>query len=871
MKKVLSFVLVLAMILGSVSMAFATTQNLHGSLVFNKENAKPFEDAPNSKLATVLRDLNVLQGNDGKVFLDQTISRAEICAILMRVLGYETYCTADYAIAAASSFKDVASGYWANGYINLAAQLGYVSGIGDGKFNPTGNVGLNDGVAFIMKALGYSAEHLPLDWPYNFLVKAEELGMLKGVEQTAGDLTREQVFTMLYNVIDKNIKKWEIDDIGLIKGDATLGRWVDAGGTFATKAAGHSAAGYYRSTGEAVICPEVIADAAANKALDLSAYEGQYVEYVKNEADGSILFVSKVLSTELTGEAEFDDEDVLITFAGAKIKTLVSVDARIDENAYTLYNGGEDKLVHALKNNGEVISEADEVVMNVILNSKGEITSIASIKVWVPTDAIQITSVDALKLQTVASQEALAEEWGYTLAVSAGAAKDHSEDVIFIELVGVDSLDEIKENDVVTFYADSDDCLNKIVVAREVVEGKVSGRTAKTWTINGSKYAPLITYDDIMRVSNHAFYLDADGKIFAAKNLESSTPAKVGYSFGFITTYGSVFEQHYNADKLAIVPVTNNSISIMPLGGTEAVSFSNVSQGAMGSTTWMSDANANGKWKSTIKAGELVAYKLNAAGELTTMVQVLDGFTDGNTAKTTDAGLKNLVVATGASAGYKADVNGYNGKLFASDVQVIAVLEAANNNVVIANKTVADIKGATYAGIAYELNAAGKIAKYFVYGKAGVVSTTTKVTAAAFTTWEIVGTTKTYTTLVDGKEVPYVVTGEAVVEPAKTELYELTVNSLGQVTSFKAIASKGSVAAENCKYADGVLVTSAAGVGTIFADATTISFVSPVIYVYNKVFKAIDEAGVAAALKEATNVYVYEFDNDGYYDVLVIK
>ena len=74
MRKVLSFVLVLALVLGSFSMAFAATTATSGGLTDIAGNAN--EDA-----ITVANDLGIITGyDDGTYKPDQAVNRAEFAA-----------------------------------------------------------------------------------------------------------------------------------------------------------------------------------------------------------------------------------------------------------------------------------------------------------------------------------------------------------------------------------------------------------------------------------------------------------------------------------------------------------------------------------------------------------------------------------------------------------------------------------------------------------------------------------------------------------------------------------------------------------------------------------------------------------------------
>ncbi|HPX70990.1 MAG TPA: S-layer homology domain-containing protein, partial [Bacillota bacterium] len=100
MRKVLSFMLVLAMILGSFSMVFAL------------EFPDVDPDAKYHDAVAVLSDLDVVSGyTDGNYKPDNVVTRAEMASLIIKALGIAP------AASATTRFPDVPSTHWASGYI----------------------------------------------------------------------------------------------------------------------------------------------------------------------------------------------------------------------------------------------------------------------------------------------------------------------------------------------------------------------------------------------------------------------------------------------------------------------------------------------------------------------------------------------------------------------------------------------------------------------------------------------------------------------------------------------------------------------------------------------------------------------------------
>lgn len=172
MKKVLSLVLVLTMVLGSFSFAFAAVP----SDVVGTE----YEGA-----VTRLASLEILEGyTDGTFKPGNTITRAEFAAALVRALGLED---AAKASGGATGFNDVPAGHWATGYINIATKMGYVKGMGDGTFAPSSPITYEQAVTLVVRALGYEpAADARGGYPYGYLVVAAEEGVTDDINGVQG-------------------------------------------------------------------------------------------------------------------------------------------------------------------------------------------------------------------------------------------------------------------------------------------------------------------------------------------------------------------------------------------------------------------------------------------------------------------------------------------------------------------------------------------------------------------------------------------------------------------------------------------------------------------------------------------------------------
>ena len=260
MRKVLSFVLVLAMVLGSVAMAFAATPS---DVV-----GKNCEDAVNS-----LIELGVVNGyTDGTYKPEGIVTRAEMAKLIISALGLDPK-------AGSAVFTDC-KGHWAEAYIAYANSLGIIKGRTASIFDPDATVSYDEALTMLVRALGYNDDSLTGTYPAAYTSQARALGICDTVK-TVGSTgaNRGDIACLLYDTLNceigtvDNNNKWN----ATVGPDTMLKRLLKV-----TK------------TGNEEYM--LIKTADVNTAsINIAEYLGAYVKaYVK---EGKIVAVSEVLST----------------------------------------------------------------------------------------------------------------------------------------------------------------------------------------------------------------------------------------------------------------------------------------------------------------------------------------------------------------------------------------------------------------------------------------------------------------------------------------------------------------------------------------------------------------------------------------------
>ena len=193
LKKILALALALVMSLSLMATANAFTDD--DSITDTYETA-----------VTVLSGLKVFQGYDDGSFQPQgAITRAEVAAIIYRIVTGDVADTQVGIYADYNKFDDVASTSWYAGYVNFCANAEYIKGYDARTFGPNDPVTGYQALAMILRALGYdkNGEFTGTNWTIQTAAVGEQRGITKNI--TAGTLsvpaTREVVAEILFRAI----------------------------------------------------------------------------------------------------------------------------------------------------------------------------------------------------------------------------------------------------------------------------------------------------------------------------------------------------------------------------------------------------------------------------------------------------------------------------------------------------------------------------------------------------------------------------------------------------------------------------------------------------------------------------------------------
>lgn len=181
MKRVLSLVLALVLVLGMIPMGFAA----------------------DATAGQTLKGYGIIAGDEnGNLNEDQNLNRAEMMVVLARMMGKGAEAQ---AFALPSTFTDLAGFGWAVPWIAYAEMNEWTAGVGANMFNPAGDVTAQEAAVFMLKALGYEAD-VDFTWA-NAVEFATAKGLFAGVDTAAtSPILRGDLFTMMITTLNTEVK-----------------------------------------------------------------------------------------------------------------------------------------------------------------------------------------------------------------------------------------------------------------------------------------------------------------------------------------------------------------------------------------------------------------------------------------------------------------------------------------------------------------------------------------------------------------------------------------------------------------------------------------------------------------------------------------
>ncbi|MBE7024776.1 MAG: S-layer homology domain-containing protein [Ruminococcaceae bacterium] len=185
-QKLLMIPLILALLLGCicpVHAAFGDTAGL-----------------PCEKAVEKIAALGLVEGReDGTFAPDETLTRAEMATIVLRLLNLTASETQQI-------FTDVPSTHWGFAAVGSAYKAGIVNGTSATTFAPDAAVTYPQAVKMLVGALGYGVKaEAAGGYPTGYLSVASQIGLLAGVANADGAITRGTMAQLVSNAVEIDI------------------------------------------------------------------------------------------------------------------------------------------------------------------------------------------------------------------------------------------------------------------------------------------------------------------------------------------------------------------------------------------------------------------------------------------------------------------------------------------------------------------------------------------------------------------------------------------------------------------------------------------------------------------------------------------
>lgn len=457
MKKIITIALVLILVF---------TNTLVYSVEFSDVKDTKYEEAVN-----FLATYEIANGFPGGTFKPEDyITRGEMSKLLTIVLGYK-----EYSQNMTSEFEDV-KGHWSEQYVEIMSTLGIVEGYSKSTFKPDDNVAYSEAVTMILRTLGYTDESLPGEWPYDYYVKAGELGIVDGVEFAYSYATRGDIAIMLYNAINCNTVKVDKDGQEIKVNRTTLLSELDG-----KKRTRHITLSYLDKPSK----------------VNLEQYLFHEADIYYN-SEGEIVYVNNITTSEFKGRitSKVSTYKIFVKDDNGNIKLFNT------RNLPIYYNGAEGRKLSTLLD-GEV---------TIIYDDKAETGSAEGI---IKTEVTDVKVVDSDDLYEPES-DVFMDKY---LPKNRDDTPNH--DNITVTGAAV-SLQTIKEKDLLYFYETNESEYSKTKLAIDVVRNLIAGRVEKknsetqTYTISGETYelSPYFTETEKIELGYDVeAVLDKEGKI----------------------------------------------------------------------------------------------------------------------------------------------------------------------------------------------------------------------------------------------------------------------------------------------------------------------------------------------------------------------
>ena len=458
---------------------------------------------------------------------DNTVTRAEMAKIITIAAGFN-----EYSKNMTSVYTDM-HGHWAEEYVELANAMNMVKGISKNEYGPDNKIKMNEAITMIIRLLGYTDESLVGQWPSNYYEKAKELKLFENIDSNSEYATRRDISMMIYDALNCN-KVLVKENNSIVKTEKTL---LSSIGKMKTE--------------------EIKIDRLKlNDGFDYTNYLfNTWDVYYNNK--GKVVHITNPRYREFSGTVTniLSTKVIFVTDNPGNVRAFKLSDIPI------VFNGAPGNFNSLENSKIKVVYDNDSYDGNVI--------GVIGYKV---TDEVLMGKKD------------LYNDGNKTIAGKSLPVLSSKINLNKIHVYGdADSLEEIRENDVVYFYETDEYDSRKSVLSLEVVRNHIQGTITKieningsvVYTVNGKEYRTgdnFVFTEEASVKDSVKFILDKDNNLTKLFITKFGKPP---------STYGVVLNATSGTNGLATVKILDKygNLENYTLAGNSSV-ITYVSQGS---------------------------------------------------------------------------------------------------------------------------------------------------------------------------------------------------------------------------------------------------------------------------------------------------
>ena len=445
MKKLLALVLALVM-----SMSLVTISNA----AFKDADKIDYKEA-----VDVMNAVGVFIGDEkGNFNAKENLTREQAAKIIAYL---ELGSKAADALVGGATFTDVASSRWSAGFVGYCAQAGIVSGVGDSKFDPAGQLTALQFGKMLLVELGYDAKAegmVGTDWAINTSKLMAGTKLMDGISGSVNQvLTREKAAQMCLNALEAPMVTYD-----------TKGSTITVDGTKINF--GASVAKYETST--VAKDQNISKEKLTSGEYTVELGEKLYKDLKKNSTTDAFECPATEWMLKAKSIGTYADAADLSYTATVEIGTIYSdlgLSKGIDDSKVTYYEDGRNQSstwTQDIVKGSKVEKGGNGTLLEVYYNDDAESLTVIAINTYVG--------------KITASYKASTTKDAYvTFTAKTGAGSSYETD------------DSYSKDDIVlyTYSGKAGDAGVKSMALAEKVTGKMNGFTAeKNVTVDGTTY-----------------------------------------------------------------------------------------------------------------------------------------------------------------------------------------------------------------------------------------------------------------------------------------------------------------------------------------------------------------------------------------------